>query len=200
MWVQILKTYSGPLGLFVKDEKKDVPKEIVDKLPKGICKSAPAPWDEKIDHKAIDAAELKKNAALTIEKTVALHKKVEGFALQLVDLSNILKAAQDIEDNAKKLMEKAQKNMGTEKGLKHFNGLKRHFQYAHARLQIAGADFFKRQAEKIIAELELEDAEKLAAKLAQEAGIGFEPAKGVTDADGQTVSSPSEKSVSNKMN
>jgi hypothetical protein len=185
MWVKILKIYAGPLGLYVIDQKLDVPKEIVDKLPKGTCKPVPAPWDEKIDHKAIAAAEQKKNATLAIEKAVALRRKVDELTLLMVDFSRAFKNAQDADKKAQDMENKAAKK----------SDVKKIIQFADAKLQIAGSKFAEVQAEKTIAILEAEDAEQVAAKLAEEAGIGFEPAKGISDADGQTVSSPAEKSI-----
>jgi hypothetical protein len=47
MWLVMLKTYVGRLGLFLKDLKYDLPKEKVAQLPKDSFKTCPAPWDEK---------------------------------------------------------------------------------------------------------------------------------------------------------
>ena len=52
------KTYAGPLGLFISGIKQDIPKELVEKLGK-FCSPCSVPWDEKIDHKAIAAAQKK---------------------------------------------------------------------------------------------------------------------------------------------
>jgi len=199
MWTLFKKVYSGPLGLFLAGIKYDIPKETAEKLGK-FCQPVPAPWDEKIDHKAIACAEDKKNAIIALERAGYLRGKVYLIASKVADLSSAFKTAQVADDEARKLMDKAaEKRTDTNKSQKHFASLKRGFQFADARLQIASSRFAESQAEHTLAELEAEDAEREAAKLAEEAGLEFGPAKRVPDSNGQTISSPSEKSVPNKM-
>jgi hypothetical protein len=200
MWVLFKKTYSGPLGIFVAGIKQDIPKEIAEKLGK-FCSPIVAPWDEKIDHKAIAFAEDKKNAVAAIEKTVALRQKVEELMLRFNDLSKVFKQAQIVEENARKLAVKAtEKASDSDKSKKHITGLNRELKIRNFETQYVSGKFISAEADLSLAKLEAEDAEAIAAKLAEEAGIKFEPAKRISDSGGQAVSSPAEKSVSNKMN
>ena len=58
MWIEILKTYVGPLGSFLKGETRDFPPETARQLPKKSWKRALAPWEQQTDslQKEIDDA------------------------------------------------------------------------------------------------------------------------------------------------
>jgi len=53
MWIELEKTYSGPLGLFVVGQSYDVPENIAKGLPKGTWKKCKAPWEANVDEAAV---------------------------------------------------------------------------------------------------------------------------------------------------
>ncbi len=61
MWVLFTSTYSGPQGFFAKDNKMDLPPDILDKISKDFWEKTCAPWDEKMDPRVARLAELRAN-------------------------------------------------------------------------------------------------------------------------------------------
>jgi len=102
MWIEFIKTYSGPLGVFQKGLRTCyVPDETIKKLPKGCYKTTCAPWDDLKDPnlEKIAAAQANvDNAARNLEALLAALVKTTGMfqeALQMAELNT--KVAVDTE-------------------------------------------------------------------------------------------------------
>jgi len=88
MWVIFKETYAGTLGMFVKGQKIDLPKEKVAAIRKAIgdknvidiC----APWEEKTDRNAIKHNEF-------LVKVHAVTKKAESLMAECEQLVNSIK-------------------------------------------------------------------------------------------------------------
>jgi len=87
MWILMKVIYTGPLGIFLKGNKYDLPADIVKKLPKNSYEQTCAPWDEHIDKKAAEKNKQLEDAHAAIKKTESITAEIDG-------LNNSIKAGQ----------------------------------------------------------------------------------------------------------
>lgn len=187
MWIQFKKDYSGPLGLFFKGEKKDLPETMIKKLDKKYYQKTCAPWDEHKDLKA----ELKSNAKSAIAWADVVADKAKELNSKLNDLVKPLKDKQTEFDQADKLareaVKKAENKNASNEIKKEAHGLVVAAEKANAELSIVQGEFMIAEGKYDLARLEAEDAKRKAIQLAEEAGIKYELPEDATNTKGQTV-------------
>lgn len=164
MWTKIQKTYSGKLGMFVIGQKYDLTEATIKQFPKGTAVQCCAPWDEKIDTKAVAKLELVKNAK-------AAKMAVERIEEKLTETT-------ERRDAVKKFIGKAEVAAGeahndfvlaNKKKAKNAEGLKRESYRKQLIVKKEIARFETLAAECDLFEMEIEDAKQKANEAARKA-------------------------------
>ncbi len=109
MFIKMKDTYQGSVGLFIKDQRYDVPMDIIKLLPKGSFEECKAPWDEHVDEEAVQIAEADaeaKKARLFADK---LQTETEQARGKIKQLGSVIKSNQAEIKKAKAEAEKLEK-------------------------------------------------------------------------------------------
>jgi len=176
MWIVMLETVVGPLGLHYKDERKDLPADVVAALRKqspGCLRKSRPPWEDGVDRRARDLARREASAAAARQKADGLRVEAEELAARADKLVVPAAEHQKIEAQAKDAADKAveaaraegadvkvKRIAVTRARLAEFAGLRCQQAQAELMLAIAGAGLKEMEAEDAA-----RHAERLAAKL-----------------------------------
>ena len=175
MWVLMKEIYTGPLGIFLKGNKYDLPADILNKLSKKSYEQTCAPWDEHKDFKAIEKAQVAAKARearlwanMLQDKADEAKQKTKSLVAEADKKQDEAKKAAD---ESIKAANRAQKKKATAEQTQYAADLvieaKRKnliFEKAHAELQVA-------VAEQELKQLEADNAKAKAEQLAKKAGL-----------------------------
>jgi len=171
MWVKFKQNYAGVYGQFFKDEKRDVPEDILQKLPKGLYAPCVPPSEEYADKAGMEKAELKARANDAAQWAgVCRDKAVEAAAItdKLTPLVEEKQKQMDMADEAAKDAVEAAGKSGTEKAKKHAAGLARNAEIKELEHQKAIGEWSAAEADANLKRIAAEDAESKAKQLACE--------------------------------
>lgn len=187
MWVEIKKSYYGPLGSFHAGRKYDLPDRTVERLPKKYYRETCAPWDEGKDVKAIAAADLRIRALNAKAQAKELASQVEALKQKAADLEgNAARLLEQHEPLHKKFGKANAKQQATEEYRAYYKD------YQHVAIATAQRDIAIAEAE--LAMLETQDTEREARQLCKEAGIEFDEPKKETELKNGKTADESERS------
>jgi len=177
MWIKMLKTYAGPLGVFPAGQKFDLPESTVQQLKKekaSFIKTG-APWDEQKDEVAILAAKDKGNALYALSRADKLQAEADRLLQQADDLVAIVSqnqtASQKADADAKKAIEKSKANTASKGLAKKAFELARKAETRDLISQKVQGEFQVARAVAGLKRIEAEDAKKYAEQKAKEAGL-----------------------------
>ena len=114
MWIKMLKTYAGPLGLYPVYQKFDVPKQVAEGLKKAKVsfeRTCP-PWDEKMDRKAVKHDAFLKKVDQVFYRAEKLIAECRGTATAIENSAGVLQQKEKDRDNAVKKAKKLAKSAG----------------------------------------------------------------------------------------
>jgi len=106
MWVIFTKTYAGSLGMFLKGERLDVEEAILKQLPEDCFGPSVAPHEDRVDLKAVKAAELVVQAKAAVEEVNKLNSDCSCLRKTISDSSKELAQKQPEVNHATKKAEK----------------------------------------------------------------------------------------------
>ena len=120
MWIKFKKTYSGPLGVFPKGTRIDLPAEKVRKLKTKFYETSCPPWDDHLDRAAVDQAAardalskanfhlsgLQANADHATENNLRLKKAYENTAARAEVIGAEIEKAETLAVKKAKQLEK----------------------------------------------------------------------------------------------
>ena len=212
MWIIMRKTYSGPLGVFFRGQKCDLPESTIKQLRKSYYKETCAPWDEGKDVKAIEQAQLvseakdaQTRAKLLADKADEAIQKADsliaGVSAKQSEIGKTEQAAKTAIARADKAAEHADKQPSVKSLAKATeliaiaHQLDSDSERKELESQKANAELTAAIAESGLKQLEAKDAKRKAKELAEQAGIKIdepvdEPVDGQVDgavAEGQAV-------------
>jgi len=206
MWIKMLQTYSGPLGLYPAGQKFDLPEAAIEKLPKTVViegkkKKQPlyeptcAPWDEQKDKKAIQLAKDKGEALYALSRADKLQTEAEQLQRQVDELVAIVSqnqaASQKAEANAKEMIAESKSGTASKELKKKAFGLAREAEIRDLIFEKVQGEFRVAVAVAGLKRMEAEDAKKYAEQKAKEAGIeqaDVTQSEDANNAKGQAVS------------
>jgi len=179
MWIEMLHTYSGPLGFHAAGETLDLPDLYVKqmraehkkkKLP-APCRATCPPWQRHVDKDAQRIAELKAQAVDAADRADALGLHVHDAMVKADSLvapaTELQRESGQADKAAKKTIEASRKKNASDAVKKKAFGLARYSERLSAERQIAAGRLSIALAESALAKLDAAEAERKAKRLAE---------------------------------
>ena len=189
MWITMLKTYSGPAGVFAKGCRYDLPESTVEQLTakqgcvdKKLYEESCAPWEDGVDQQALRAAEAQQQYELARAKADALSEQADAMDETASDLEKEADATLAEYEAVKDEFVQASHIPGDEtadpEDVLRIGALERRVSRIEQLAHIARAKAVIADAEMRLKFMEAEDAEQEADRIAEELGIEAEEADG----------------------